>query len=312
MMTMDDGILYPVKAVTMRTGLSPHALRAWERRYQVVAPRRSGSNRRLYSEAEVERLTLLKRAVDAGHAIGQICSLPEEVLIRLSNQPARPGSRADVPAEIQDAGAARELLSRARAAVRTMDGTALESTLQQAAVQLSRPVLVEELLLPLVQFVGDSWQSGELRIAHEHVATGVIRIFLHGLIHRERIPEGAPQLVVATVSGQVHELGALLAAAIAVSHGWKVSYLGADLPAEEIAAVIASTRARAVALSFVYPAGDPAVAEEIRRLRVCMPDEVALIIGGRASASYLPIVDASGIIHLEKISSLPGKLAALA
>ena len=309
---MDNEILYPVKAVMMKTGLSAHVLRVWERRYGVVAPRRSGSNRRLYSEGEVERLILLKRTVDVGHSIGRICSLPSEVLARLANRPAHPGSRTATPAEIHDSGAAAELLSRARVAVRTMDGTALESILQQAAVQLSRPLLIEEVVLPLVQIVGDLWQAGELRIAHEHVATGMIRFFLNGLIHRERLPEGAPQLVVATVSGQVHEMGALLAAAIAVSHGWKVAYLGADLPAEEIAAVIASTRARAVALSLVYPAADPAVAEEIRRLRLCLPDEVTVIIGGRAAASYLPLFDPAGVVYLEKIATLPKTLDALA
>jgi hypothetical protein len=89
----------------------------------------------------------------------------------------------------------------------------------------------------------------------------------------------------------------------------KTEYLDeVDLPAEEIAAVIASTGARAVALSLVYPAGDPAVAEEIRSLRSCVPEEVALIIGGRAAASYMPLFDPAGVVYLDKISGLPKTL----
>ena len=107
----------------------------------------------------------------------------------------------------------KDLLSRANEVVRAGDGAALDDVLQQAVVRLSRPILIEGLVIPLLQQVGDSWQSGDLRIAHEHVASGVIRTFLGSLIHRAHGPAGAPQLVVATVSGQVHELGALVVAA---------------------------------------------------------------------------------------------------
>jgi len=305
---MENEILFPMKAVTIRTGLSGHLLRVWERRYGVVVPRRSQSNRRLYSESEVGRLILLKRTVEAGHPIGRICALPNEDLMRLANLPSDTDARTAAQAGVNHSGDPAELLSRAKASVRSMDGAMLGNILQQAAVQLSRPVLIEEVVLPLMQFVGDLWQSGELRIAHEHVATGVIRFFLTRLIQREILSEGAPRLVVASVSGQVHEFGALLAAAVAVYQGWKVTYLGVDLPAEEIAAVAASTGARAIALSLVYPAGDPAVAEEIRSLRSCVPEEVALIIGGRAAASYMPLFDPAGVVYLDKISGLPKAL----
>lgn len=309
MARMDEEILYPVKAVTMRTGLSPHVLRVWERRYGAVAPRRSGVNRRLYKEADISRLILLKRAVDAGHAIGRIAALPDDVLVRLA-----PASGARVPAtaasnEVQGFESAEEHLDRADRAARAMDGIALESVLEQAAVDLSRPVLIEQVVLPLVERIGDLWQSGDLRIAHEHVATGVIRYFLSGLLHRQRVREGAPQLVVATVSGQAHELGALLAAAVAASLGWKVTYLGSDLPAEEIAAVACATRARGVALSMVYPAGDPAAAGELARLRGFLPDSAAILLGGRAASGYLPMIESSGFTLLESISDLAESLA---
>jgi DNA-binding transcriptional MerR regulator/methylmalonyl-CoA mutase cobalamin-binding subunit len=264
---MSSDILYPVKAVAMRTGLSPHVLRIWERRHGAVTPRRSGANRRLYTAEEVARLILLKKAVDAGHAIGRIARLDDAVLAKL------------------------------------------EQDLQRAAVGLSGPVLIGEVVLPLVERIGDLWQSGDLRIAQEHVATGEIRYFLSGLLHRQRVREGAPQLVVATPCGQAHELGALLVAVVAASLGWKVTYLGADLPAEEIAAVASSARAQGVALSLVYPAGDPAVAGELTRLRSFLPDSAAILLGGRAAAGYLHMIESSGFTRIESIAELPEILA---
>jgi hypothetical protein len=66
----------------------------------------------------------------------------------------------------------------------------------------------------------------------------------------------APALVAGTLAGQTHELGAMLAAAAASSHGWRVVYLGANLTATEIAVVANHTRANAVALSLVHPADE--------------------------------------------------------
>jgi MerR family transcriptional regulator, light-induced transcriptional regulator len=308
---MANEILFPVKAVIMRTGLSAHVLRIWERRYGVVAPRRSGSNRRLYSEADIARLILLKSAVDAGHAIGSIAGFGDEVLARLSRRPESKAAGAGLFASLSEGGSARDWLDQAHAAVRAMDAKRLGNLLQRAAVMLSRPVLIGEVVAPLVSGIGDAWQSGNLRIAHEHVATGVIRFFLSDLLQREKIPEGAPHLVAAAVSGQVHDLGVLLAAVVAASVGWKVTYLGSDLPAEEIAAVVSSHPARAVALSLVYPDGDPATAGEIRRLRQLLPDSVAILVGGRAAASYRALVDPDGFSWCGSITALPELLADL-
>jgi DNA-binding transcriptional MerR regulator/methylmalonyl-CoA mutase cobalamin-binding subunit len=293
----------------MRTGLSPHVLRIWERRHGAVTPRRSGANRRLYTAEEVARLILLKKAVDAGHAIGRIARLDDAVLAKLEQDLPMRAGEPESRVEVRGSESAAEHLDRADRAVRALDGAALEAALQRAAVGLSGPVLIGEVVLPLVERIGDLWQSGDLRIAQEHVATGEIRYFLSGLLHRQRVREGAPQLVVATPCGQAHELGALLVAVVAASLGWKVTYLGADLPAEEIAAVASSARAQGVALSLVYPAGDPAVAGELTRLRSFLPDSAAILLGGRAAAGYLHMIESSGFTRIESIAELPEILA---
>lgn len=68
-------VVHPIQVVSRLTGLSPHVIRVWEKRYGAVRPRRTGTNRRQYSDAEVERLRLLARATDAGHKIGMIARL---------------------------------------------------------------------------------------------------------------------------------------------------------------------------------------------------------------------------------------------
>ena len=77
---------YPIKQVARRTGLSAHVIRAWEKRYQLVDPARTDTNRRLYSESDIQRLSLLGRLTGMGHAISSIADLDFEGLQRLLAQ----------------------------------------------------------------------------------------------------------------------------------------------------------------------------------------------------------------------------------
>ncbi|HWC58696.1 MAG TPA: MerR family transcriptional regulator, partial [Verrucomicrobiae bacterium] len=67
--------LLTIQAVSRRTGLSPHVIRIWEKRYNAVLPSRTESNRRLYSGEEIERLALLRDVSRAGHTISSIARL---------------------------------------------------------------------------------------------------------------------------------------------------------------------------------------------------------------------------------------------
>jgi methylmalonyl-CoA mutase cobalamin-binding subunit len=114
----------------------------------------------------------------------------------------------------------------------------------------------------------------------------------------------APVLAVATPTGQLHELGALLVAAAAANLGWRVTYLGASLPAPEIAGAARQSRARAVALSLVYPEDDPALAGELTALREALPAEIALVVGGRAMPAYRAVLRQLGAVLIEDLAQL--------
>src|SRR5512145_2979484 len=79
---------HPMRVVTRRTGLSAEILRVWERRYRVVTPARTQTGRRLYSDAEIERLHLLHRATLGGRSIGLVAALPTPALAKLVRQDA--------------------------------------------------------------------------------------------------------------------------------------------------------------------------------------------------------------------------------
>jgi MerR family transcriptional regulator, light-induced transcriptional regulator len=141
-------------------------------------------------------------------------------------------------------------------------------------------------LIPLLREIGRLWEEGELRIVHEHMASNVIGSYLGMIRLSFATADNAPPIIVGTPVRQHHELGALIAAAAAAAEGWRVTFLGGNLPAEELAAAARQTAARAVALSLVYPSDDPHLERELVRLRRLLGSNVHLIVGGRSSSDY--------------------------
>lgn len=306
---------YPIKVVAHRTGLTAHAIRAWEKRYGAVEPVRTPTNRRVYTEEHLERLLLLARATRGGYSIGQVAKLPTEKLVELVRELG--GDAAPAPRTAGDevpsaASLAPEVhLEACVEAVERLDGTALQNALHGASIALTQPVLLDDVVLPLMHVVGERWHSGTLRVAQEHLATAAVVAFLSGLIRASSPPAAAPVLVVTTPVGQRHEIGAMAASLVALADGWNVSYLGPDLPAGEIAAAATMGKARAVALGIVYPADDPRVAEQIRELGSLLPEGVTLIAGGKAVPGYAKALSGAGALMADSMADLRRKLGEL-
>ncbi len=291
-----------IKVVSRRTGLSAHVIRIWEKRYGAVEPARTDSNRRLYSEEQIERLGLLRDLTRAGHSIGLVAKLRTEELRKLAAEASGdkdPGAGA--PAK---GGGATALLEECIAAVKTLDSGKLEDALKRAATALGAQGLLQRVIAPLAQTIGELWRDGSITAAHEHFASAVIRILLGHAAKPFAGMEAAPVLLVATPSGQLHELGALLVGAAGSNLGWHVTYLGASLPAAEIAGAARQNRARAVALSLVYPEDDPRLEGELARLRELLPPETVLLVGGRAMPAYRDGLEKLGALLIKDLPHL--------
>ena len=320
----DPSVKHSIRTVARQTGLSPHVIRAWEKRYQTVRPARSEGRQRLYSAADIERLVLLRRATEAGFSIGTIASLSIDSLRSLvsgsergfapSQHPDDTGSdEGGVPQSGGVAGApAKEetlgFLEGAFQAVLRTDAAGLEGLLERASVAMGQMRLLGELIVPLVERIGEGWLRGEVKVSQEHVATSVLRTFLGNIARPIALHPRAPVMMVTTPSGQVHELGAIIVAAAATGLGWRVIYGGACLPAEEIAGMATEQGAKAVGLSVVHPADDPSMALELKLLRRLLPASTRILIGGRASLAYRSEIESIGAILVGGLDDLRDQL----
>ncbi len=283
---------HSIGVVSRRTGLKPDVIRAWERRYGAIEPSRTATNRRSYSDGDVDRLLLLRQATIAGRQIGQVSGLSTDELRLLvaADQAALARAPRGFHRAAADETSGDSHLSACLSSVENLDTHGLQFQLDRAAVDLSHQKLIEEVLVPLLDRIGFLWEEGELRIAHEHMASGVIGSFLGSVRLSFVAADNAPVIIVGTPIRQHHELGAHIAAATAASEGWRVTFLGTNLPAEELAAAARQTAARAIALSLVYPGDDPHLERELVRLRRLLGDEVHIIVGGRSIAGYAAVL----------------------
>lgn len=295
-----------MRVVSQRTGLTPDLLRAWEKRYGAVSPVRSAGGQRHYTDADVERLQLLVRATKGGRQIGQVGALPNADLLRIIEADERSAALDRAPTT--DGVAPESFLSSALMAVERLDAYALEQTLRTAALRLPVDDVLDQVIGPLLFTIGSLWHQGQLQVANEHLATTTIRRVLGWMSEVAAPQQGAPVVLVATPANQIHELGAMLAATTASGNGWRVVYLGANMPADELARAARHVKAEAVALSIVFPTDDPAMAGELRRLRSALGPAVGIVVGGGGAQSYADVLREIGADPLNSLTALRGWL----
>lgn len=292
---------YPMRLVMSRTGLSADTLRAWERRHGAVKPRRSAGKQRLYSDSDIERLSLMQQLTREGHSIGEIARLSAASLSSLLEEaPAAAGQPDVVDAVVIQAMSAAELMNTAT----------LETVLRRAALTHGSEMLLDRILPKFLRAIGKRWHSGEISVAHEHHATAAVRRVIDWTTDAWAPGLSAPKLIVATPPGEQHELGALLAAAAAMSEGWRVVYLGANMPADLLLDAIGRVGARAVALSLVYGRGRAEKDAVLRVLRG-VPPHVAVIIGGEGAAKHRAAFRKAGARLLPDFASFRRSLRTL-
>jgi methanogenic corrinoid protein MtbC1 len=189
-------------------------------------------------------------------------------------------------------------------AIRSLDAMVMDKILMNASVSFSQPQILEGLIIPVLNRVGEEWQKGNFRVYHEHLVSTVIRKYLSDQLGSINPAPNAPRMIVTTPSGQNHEIGALMVALTAAISGWNTIYLGTNLPAEEIAAVAHQKNTVVILLSIIYPPNDPLLKKELLRLGELIPENSQLIIGGRAASSYKNVLNKIKARYFSNLSDL--------
>lgn len=301
---------HPIGVVSDRTGLSPDVLRVWERRYGVVRPKRSAGGQRVYSDADIDRLSLLHRALRGGHGISHAAALSRSKLEDLVRDVEGIADSLPVPVAV-----GRDFhgdVSHAMQFVRALDPAGLESFLRRSVARYGMIAFLDSVAAALLRRIGDDWHAGSLEVSEEHLATAVVQRVVSETVPLLISGEGNPTIVIATLEGERHASGALMAAATAASEAWRVIYLGADLAASDVAQVAVKTGARGVGISTVFVERKTRLAASLRELERSIPDSMALLVGGTAAKGLKKLIGPTRIAFIESMAELRVELVNLA
>jgi DNA-binding transcriptional MerR regulator/methanogenic corrinoid protein MtbC1 len=286
---------YPIRVVARLTGIPIDTLRAWERRYGAVEPARDERGR-LYGDVDLQKLKLLRRLVERGHAIGRIASLGEPELGKLLEAGLEPQDRDGKGASVD----LRGLLE----AVDRYDLATVDRKLGKLSALLSSREMVHDVVLPFMREVGKGWQLGRFTVAQEHMVSGALRNLLGSLVRLQAPRDGRQGLVFATPPGERHELGITAAAMLAAAGGLGVTYLGADLPVGDVIEAARRTGARAVVIGLTRSVGVPEAVEAIRAIAAGVPQGVEVFVGGAAAEAQSDAIRHAGATLLKTFEAL--------
>lgn len=285
---------YHIGMASRLSGVSTHTIRVWERRYDAVCPQRSAGGTREYSGGQVDKLIVLRILTASGHAISRIAGLDLLELRELLADARKRGL-------VEESGVTQEatIVAAVMRAIKALDMATAERVLLEAATVFSPLTVVFDVVAPLVEAIGDAWQAGELRIANEHAASSVLRTLLGSYMSKQLSREDAPMALCGTISGELHEFGGLMASLVAITQGWRVTYLGADLPPSELCHAAETTSAKLLLISIVNPRTEE-TADLLGKLLRDLPSELLILAGGRSANDYADIFSSD-----ERVTSLP-------
>jgi DNA-binding transcriptional MerR regulator/methylmalonyl-CoA mutase cobalamin-binding subunit len=272
---------FPIRTLASLTGVLPVTLRAWERRYGLIRPKRTPAGHRYYTREHV-------------NLIHRVLSLTAQG-IPISDVPRMLAGSAPEPAASAATGPWAPHLQSMAQAIAQFDEAALDEAYDSALALHPIESVTRNLLMPLLAELGLRWERAVGAIAEEHFFAVYLRNKLGARLHHRR-PQSGPKLLLACAPGEQHEIGLLLFALAAHEAGLRCVTLGADIPLSELAPAALRGGCRAIVLSSSTDPAPEVLAKGLPELAA--QARIPVFVGGQTSVRHADAVVAAGAIPL--------------
>jgi DNA-binding transcriptional MerR regulator/methanogenic corrinoid protein MtbC1 len=266
--------MYTIKQASRLTGVPVPSLRAWERRYGVVVPRRTDSGYRIYDEEALRAVSDMRRLVAEGWA-------PAEAADAVRSGTAPAATVREEPAATPPEAPALAYMERFLASAMRMDTAGIEHSLDGGFALGSFEHVVETWLFPTLEALGEGWARGEIDVSAEHAASHAVHRRLCAAFDAAASSSRGPAVVVGLPPGSEHSLGALAFATAIRRKGLDVLYLGSNVPVSSWDAAVRSRAAQVAVLAVVMQDDRPAAVAVAERLLTLDPAPI-VCTGGAA------------------------------
>jgi methanogenic corrinoid protein MtbC1 len=283
-----------IGVLSRRVGVSTELLRAWERRYGLLRPKRSQGGFRLYDEQDEQRIRLMQEHLEHGVSAAEAASLA------LSGE--RPGEVAAAPATpASSPSGALEALS---AALDDFDERRAQAVIDDLLAHFTLETILRDVVMPYLRELGSRWERGEVSVAQEHYASGLLRGRLLGLARGWGRGVG-PHVLLAGAPGELHDLGLIAFGLAARAGGWRVTFLGQDTPIADIAEAARTVEPELVVIGATMRERLPSVRDELKALGKVAP----LAVAGAGADSAIADEVGGRLLEGDPVSAADGLLA---
>jgi DNA-binding transcriptional MerR regulator len=230
---------YNIKAVSKMLGIQAGTLRAWERRYHIIAPIRNEAGHRLYTDEHVKILKWLLLKVNKGFTISQAIHLLENS-----------GITAETSSIIgTDGRQDHDIADKLMEALLHFDESQAHEHLNQAFSLYSIDKVAIELLGTVLVRLGDLWERGKITSAHEHFASSFLRSRIGNIMHTLPVNPYLPKVLSVCGPNEWHELGLLVFTLYVRKKGFEVVYLGGSIEPKDMNIVLKEVKPKFLFLS---------------------------------------------------------------
>lgn len=291
-MTIDDSPRYRIQAVSDMTSIPAPTLRAWERRYGVPTPGRTGKGYRLYSPRDVELVTRMRDLCDSGMSASDAARMVSEPSSGRDQEETPPGDPHQV------------VTQRIVDAVVAFDADRLDRELRVAQTMGAASSIFELIFAPAMREVGDRWHAGTLSVAQEHLASEALarssRLLL-ALVQPTTAPRTA---ILACWEDEQHVLPLYGIAFRMAQWGYRCVMLGACTPADALATAVGQVDPDLVGLSLTL-SPPPAALETQARAYVEAAGDAHLVVGGVGAVDNAALLEDAGLdVHRGDLEAL--------
>lgn len=272
---------YSIKDLENFTGIKAHTIRIWEKRYNLVEPKRTCTNIRYYDDDDLKKLLNVSILNRHGYKISNIANFAENTINEKIFNLAQ--TKNDVESQIE---------SMVLAMI-DLDEYKFDKVFNTAIINLGFEETIVKLIYPFFQRIGILWQIGSINPAQEHFISNLIRqkliMAIDGLL--ANISENSKTFLLFLPEGEHHELGLLFYNYLIKKCNHKVIYLGETVPFDALIEVSKIRQFDYLLTSITTPMLDESMNELIENLKKHFSSSQVYITGLQSQGINVELAD---------------------
>ena len=266
------------------TGIGVHTLRVWEKRYGAPHSQRLPSGHRRYPKEEVPRLKAIASALESGYRASKVVTATMEELQGLMGLAPFTQPKPDSDSKKQDKLSSDKTVIEGWAQlIHAGKDDELLSGFHEQFGRHGALDFICDFAVPLLERIGNGWETGELSITHEHFASECLVSFLNEKWRQMNVRKTGPRVLITTLPGEGYSLGILMCAVITSTTNSKIMYLGVDNPIDEIVDASEKYNPELIAMSISHKFDNVTSEKLLIQLRKKIDADIPIITGGKGS-----------------------------